>query len=115
MFEKIQGEPAGAIILNGRGLFPVTRKYNAEEQITFVLKWLLLNADKNNNNIDGNSNIKINLIPPDEDDLFYSAAKMSYDHSQTVQCYFANDTSNIGPENKALWPLCYQVFKEYGF
>jgi hypothetical protein len=56
--------------------------------------------DSDNNNNDGY--------------LFFHAVRMAYDQSEYVRKYFRNNPSKINPDNKCLWPLRYQAYKEYG-
>lgn len=51
---------------------------------------------------------------PDDDKLSYDTVMIAYDQSQMVREYFGNDTSSIQPENKKLWPLRYQAYKQFG-
>src|SRR5207248_81780 len=46
--------------------------------------------------------------------FFYAVAANAFDHSPTVREYFHNNRSRITPNNKSLWPLRYQAYKEYG-
>jgi hypothetical protein len=57
----------------------------------------------------------IHLNPEyDNVSIFYAATVNSFDHSQTVREYFHNNRSRINPNNKSLWPLCHQAYKEFG-
>jgi hypothetical protein len=47
-------------------------------------------------------------------DLFYAAVALTYDQSPVVREYFHNNRSRTRSDNKGLWPLRYQAFKEYG-
>jgi hypothetical protein len=46
-------------------------------------------------------------------DLFYDAIALTYDQSPVVSEYFTM-TAPGHPDNKRLWPLRYQAFKELG-
>jgi len=50
----------------------------------------------------------------DNDNIFYTAAANAFDHSPTVREYFHNNRSRTQSDNKSLWPLRYQAYKEYG-
>jgi hypothetical protein len=51
----------------------------------------------------------------DNDNLFYEAAALTYDHSPMVlPWYFHNDRSKTQPYNKHLWPIRYHTLEEYG-
>jgi hypothetical protein len=50
----------------------------------------------------------------DENILFYAAVANAFDHSPTVREYFHNNRSRTQSDNKTLWPLHYQAYKEYG-
>ena len=74
-----------------------------------MLAKLAMNA--NNNNKKNSAAITSDV---DDDYLFCKAVRMAYDHSEFVHRYFRNNPSRINPQNKGLWPLGYQGYKEHG-
>ena len=79
------------------GVRSVTALYDDEREILSVLKSMKAN-DK---------------AAADAD--FFEAAKIAYDKNQLVrERYFDNKYSRIRPDNKALWPLRYEAYKQFG-
>ena len=61
------------------------------------------------------ANIRINLEDDDDNgNIFYDAIANAFDHSQTVRKYFHDDRSKTQSDNKRLWLLRYQSYKEFG-
>lgn len=104
------------------GVIDIKTAYNAKDKIMLAFKLLAINSNNSNNEKKKNT---INTVPTvssiasnfnyDNDDgcLFYHAVRMAYDQSEDVRTSFRNNPSKITPNNAALWPLCYQAYKEY--
>jgi hypothetical protein len=105
------------------GVIDIKTADSAKDNIMLACSKLLLAVNANNNNekkknsIDAAviTSIDSNFESDNNDDgcLFYHAVRMTYDQSEDVRTYFRNNPSKINPNNKSLWPLRYQAYKEY--
>jgi hypothetical protein len=91
------GKPTGIIAISARA--------RVEDLVMNTLGKMYATADSNDNDGHNDNN---------DGDLFYDAVALTYDQSPVVREYFHNDRSRTRPDNKHLWPLRYQAFKEYG-
>ena len=108
------------------GVVAITAIARVEEMIITTLRMILVKKkyDKEENNkkqtaatpmviIDTtDGDITINTGEANED-LFYDAVALTYDRSPIVREYFHNNRYMTQPDNKRLWPLRYQAFKEF--
>jgi hypothetical protein len=53
-------------------------------------------------------------LSPEYNNIFYTATANAFDHSPTVREYFHDNRSRTRSDNKSLWPLRYQAYKEFG-
>jgi hypothetical protein len=105
------------------GVIDIKTADSARDKILLALKVLLAINSKNNNNGKKKNNMNTTNTPiasnfaynnNHDGCLFYHAVRMAYDQSEDVRTYFRNNPSKINSNNKSLWPLCYQAYKEYG-
>jgi hypothetical protein len=104
------------------GVIDIKTANKARDHIILALKLIstwLNKYDSSKSNSDMISSKRYYYAPisaagiPD-DKLFYDTVMIAYDQSQMVRDYFGNDASSIRPENKKVWPLRYQAYKEFG-
>jgi hypothetical protein len=113
------------------GVIAVSVKFRVERLIMPALRLALMNNMKTKGNVRGGSSngssisisksaasateddADINLNP-EYDNIFYTAVANAFDHSPTVREYFHDNRSRIKPDNKSLWPLRYQAYKQFG-
>jgi hypothetical protein len=117
-----------AVIIGG--VIDIKTAYKAKDRIMLAFK-LAINSNNDNerkNTIDADSTTNIasnfdydydddvvsNNNNNNNDELFYNAVRMAYDQSEDVRRYFRNNASRINPNNKRLWPLRYQAYKQFG-
>jgi hypothetical protein len=112
------------------GVIAVSLKSRVECLIMCALRLALMNKRKTKKNrSSGNNNsssISVSTATTITDDdvhpnpeydnynIFYSAVANAFDHSETIREYFHNNRSRTQSDNKSLWPLRYQAYKEYG-
>jgi hypothetical protein len=110
------------------GVIAVSVKFRVECLIMSALRLALMNNRKFKGNVRGGSSngssISISKSATEDDadiylspeyyNIFYTAIANALDHSPTVREYFHDNRSRIKPDNKSLWPLHYQAYKEYG-
>jgi hypothetical protein len=109
-----------ACLNNSNGQGGVTAD-STKDNIMLAFKLLVINSNNNNEKkntitaITATTSIVSNFDSDNDDGgcLFYHAVRMAYDQSEDVRTYFRNHPSKINPENKSLWPLRYQAYKEY--
>jgi hypothetical protein len=79
--------------------------------------WERSSRKKSSSMLAAAANIGINLEDDADDDngnIFYDAIANAFDHSQRVRKYFHDDRSRTQSDNKRLWLLRYQSYKEFG-
>ena len=104
------------------GLIDIKTANKARSHIMLALKLVTKQLQQHNNNKKGTTSSSSTVVATpaasntytDDDHIFYDTVMTAYDQSQMVRDYFGNDASRIRPENKKLWPLRYQAYKEYG-
>jgi hypothetical protein len=111
------------------GVIAISLKSRVECLIMCALRLALMNNRKIKGNVrrrsgSNSSGISISksaieddadiYLSPEYDNIFYTATANAFDHSPTVREYFHDNRSRIKPDNKSLWPLRYQAYKEYG-
>jgi len=108
------------------GVVTITASARVEEMIMTTLRMILMNKkEKEEDNkkqaaaatpmviihTATEGDVTINTSEENED-LFYDAVALTYDQSAAVREYFHNDRSRTRLDNKRLWPLRYQAYKE---
>jgi hypothetical protein len=111
---ELFGKPSGVVA--------ITTTARVEEMIMTTLRIILMKKEEDKEKQTAatpmviihtatEGDVTINTSEENED-LFYDAVALTYDQSAAVREYFHNDRSRTRLDNKRLWPLRYQAYKE---
>jgi hypothetical protein len=98
------------------GVVAITTIARVEEMIMTTLRMILMEKKDEKDGDKEKQSAAMEIVhttAEDNDNVFYDAVALTYDQSPTVREYFHNDRSRTRLDNKSLWPLRYQAFKEY--
>jgi hypothetical protein len=95
------------------GIIDIKTADKTRNHIMLTLK-LAINTNKKKNSVATTTASNFDADDASDDHLFYDAVRMAYDQSGDVRRYFRNNPSRINPQNKGLWPLRYQSYKQFG-
>jgi len=106
---ELFGKPSGVVA--------ITTTARVEEMTMTTLRMILMEKKDEKDGDKEKQSAAMEIVhttAEDNDNVFYDAVALTYDQSPTVREYFHNDRSRTRLDNKSLWPLRYQAFKEYG-
>jgi hypothetical protein len=106
---ELFGKPSGVVA--------ITATARVEEMIMTTLRMILMEKKDEKDGDKEKQSAAMEIVhttAEDNDNVFYDAVALTYDHSPVVHEYFHNDRSRTRLDNKSLWPLRYQAYKDYG-